>query len=127
MTPNEKAATFIGWEPHTGKTTLTRGIFHNASGVRVNCTCGERPFLAGSANMKCLADTEAPDMRKPENYMRALESVYHTLYDPADPRLSAFARDSLMSAIERMLEERNPQFVIEYLASLYDAEREAQS
>ena len=55
MTDNEKAATFIGWSP----TPTNRG-YCLAATVRSQSSC----FIA-----------EAPDMSKPQNYMRALEAL----------------------------------------------------
>jgi len=62
MTDNEKAATFVGWRPNapcTDHPSITRVV------ATEHCTL--------SAMM--VHDVLAPDMSKPENYMRALESL----------------------------------------------------
>jgi hypothetical protein len=67
MTENEKAATFIGWQPGQ----RCEGVPLPASVCWRCSSCGYEygPFYSGAHS------TPAPDMSDPRNYMKALEMV----------------------------------------------------
>jgi len=108
MTDNEKAATFIGWKP---------GMVHRA--VSMGITTVSVPCDADDPRAHPL---EAPDMSRPENYMKAAREVYRMLFVEDDARLTAFQRSGLMDIIETVLYEDAPTSLIAWLAGFYDAE-----
>lgn len=117
LSDNEKAATFIGWKPTLGPSTV--------------CFCGHTAHHHGalkpSACNKCCcnkydkANKPAPDLSDPRNYMKALEglgrrTIWWELYwDDATSQVAL-----LITA--HFIYQRIENSVVRALAALYDAE-----
>ena len=100
MTNNEKSATFIGWKPYE-QDFVHGAIWRDEDGIR------------------------APDMSKPENYMRALVEQIVSLEHDYEGWHCSLARlmpeDSKVPVIPDWHETAG-QAVISAFARLYDAE-----
>lgn len=103
MTPNQKAATYVGWSPCNGQVPCDR-LSH------------EKPIPDSETFHGCSIWThDAPDMSKPENYMRAVaEMAVPDNWERAD---GGFSKALYLTA----LGHPGPPIVM-FLAALYDAE-----
>jgi hypothetical protein len=122
VTPNEKAATFVGWEPNKQCNRQRFRIDYSGAecwdcGKRVG-TSEIRPHIA-----------EMPDMSKPENYMRALEGLVERRWlwfiaNHADGSIQVkiWRADVSMFAREPARRQAIGTLAIQALATLYDAE-----
>lgn len=109
MTPNQKAATYVGWSPCNGQVPCDR-LSH------------EKPIPDSETFHGCSIWThDAPDMSRPENYMRALSTALEKGWDWSigNSRKNG-PRTYIMKQGDRFIEKATP---VEALTALYDAER----
>lgn len=99
MTDNEKAATFIGWVG----------------------ACDEHPW---SGDVRC---SKAPDMSKPENYMRALDRLHQRGAGFVQWGNGCFATFNDEDGTDHTgpIKETIAEAVVAFLVALYDAEHES--
>lgn len=115
MTPNEKAATFIGWDP-------------------VWRIPPEDHRLYGRDGEPMQRRDPMPDMTDPRNYMKALEAVvalgftvelYGELEPPAFPWGCAIKHPTVVTALHDA--ETPAEAVVVALSQVYDAEHPAEA
>jgi hypothetical protein len=78
MTNNEKAATFIGWEPNSENQAEIGTLCQGHAGQVV-----ETGTALGAMRVRCkhgqiwahIVESDAPDMARPDNYMKALQAI----------------------------------------------------
>jgi len=120
VTDNEKAATFIGWKFCDGKP-----IWQNNPTLRFKCSKCERTEPDAIDLHR-----PAPNMSKPENYMRALQAVFEAGWCPCiegdhhhgGSTWKVFFGHALRDATESVLDLNISEGVRRALAALYDAE-----
>lgn len=120
MTDNEKAATFIGWNPTVQCYCASKGL------NRMNPEHADLPIEHSMS---------APDMSDPRNYMKALEAIQaRTNHGPIELRLSCERDDDWKPTkyvwdmrLYKVLEDEHTvdwASPVKALALLYDAEHD---
>lgn len=121
MTPNEKAATFIGWKPEQKCAPRWCAMRLDAC-PRCGATDIEWKggILQGELYQITPHDIPAPPMDDPRNYIKALENSL-----PSIPGSGISL--ALQLAFTHALEQRSSKPLVDYLVALYDAKHPEQA
>src|SRR5208282_3627479 len=119
MTPNEKAATFIGWTGQCDRKNCNHEDSHwrpRYKGMNISGILYEVEHID---NMPLLA----PDMSKPENYMRAIRAYYLAGDTEQEKERRYYEAEA---ALGQMIVRDEGALMVTYLASCYDTEHLAE-